>query len=117
MSKLPVDEARDRAIKAIQNFKVIAEIWGDDAKTDTMRVEFAYPRLEGHIKYIELGLGDVRASDGIRIHYDFERDGYVIEQYYIIEKQMDGYIDAATETWEEVGFFQSWALESKGKEL
>jgi hypothetical protein len=117
MSNLPVDDAKERALKAIKDYKIVAEMWADDVETDTIRIEFAYPRLEGHIKYMELGLQDVRASDGIRIHYDFERDGYVVEQPYVNEKDMGTYIDASTDTWEEVGFFQSWALEKKGIKL
>lgn len=116
MSELPVTLARKRAIKAIENFRINVELWkGDD--NQTMRIEFAYPRLKGNINEIELGLGDVRASDGIKIYYDFERDGYVIMQPYIVEKDMGDYIDAATETWEEVGFFKSWALENKGSKI
>jgi len=117
MSKLPVDEAKDRAIKSFQDRRIVAEEWLGDGNKDTITIEFSFPRLENKIKYIKLGIEDIRASDGIRIHYDFERDGYVVEQYYIIEKDMGTYIDAATETWEEVGFFQSWALEEKGIKL
>ena len=38
---------------------------------DTMHIEFVYPRQNKKIQYIEVGLSDVRASDGIRVHYDF----------------------------------------------
>lgn len=81
-----------------------------------MCVEFIYPR-QRDLKYIEVGLEDVRAADSIRIHYDFDRDGYVIEQSYINEIQMPTYIDATQRTWEEVGFFESWSLESKGHKI
>lgn len=112
---LPIDKARDKAVQAFKDYKINAEMWSDDI--ETMHIEFSYPRVDGNIKEIKLGLSDVRASDGIKIHYDFERDGYVIMQPYVIKKDMGHYIDAATETWEEVGFFQSWALEHKGTKL
>ena len=85
-------------------------------RDDTLTVEFAYPR-QNKIKYIEVGICDVRAADNIRIHYDFDRDGYVLEQAYINEIDMGDYIDAATNIWEEVGFFESWSLEHKGSKL
>jgi hypothetical protein len=40
----------------------------------------SYPRSPGHASVIGLDLEDVRSSDGIRISYDFERDGWVIAQ-------------------------------------
>lgn len=86
-------------------------------RLDTLSFEFSYPRLDGKIKYLEVGLSDVRASDGIRVSYDFDRDGFVIEQPYINEVDMGDYIDATKETWEEVGFFESWALERKGTKI
>ena len=42
---------------------------------DTMSFDFCYPR-KNKIKHLFVGLSDVRASDGIRITYDFERDGF-----------------------------------------
>ena len=53
---------------------------------DTLRVELLYPPYEadpfggGRIRYVELNQESVRASDGIRLHYDFDRDGFVVEQ-------------------------------------
>lgn len=79
---------------------------------DTIVAEFAYPR-QNQIKFIEVGLSDVRAADNLRISYDFDRDGWKVEQAYINEIDKGTYIDAATNIWEEVGFFQAWALESK----
>lgn len=84
-------------------------------RDDTVCVEMAYPRLN-KIKHIEVGICDVRASDGIRIHYDFDRDGYVIEQPYIVEVDKGSYIDCV-EHWKETAFVQSWALEDLNEEL
>jgi hypothetical protein len=76
---------------------------------DTVTVELAYPRTN-KIKFIEVGLCDVRATDNIRISFDFERSGWKIEQPYINEIQKSGYIDA-TIAWKEVGFYPNWNLE------
>ena len=116
--KIAVDIAKDKAIDAIKNNKIEAGIWGNRRKMD---IEFFYPTVDDNINEIEIGLSDVRASDGIKIHYDFERDGYVVMQPYFIDVEKKGYIAEEEhweeEHWEETGFFQSWALEHKNKEL
>lgn len=70
---------------------------------DALTVELEYPRQDAAIKAIEIGLTDVRAADGIRITYDFERDGWSIQQPIC---------DSAgfTVDWKETSFAQSWAL-------
>jgi hypothetical protein len=72
---------------------------------DTAHIDFWYPRCEGRIKYLHVGLVDVRASDGIRIHYDFDRDGYAIEQEQYVEY---GDTSEGLDIWIEVAFIQSW---------
>lgn len=76
---------------------------------DTIRAELWYPRCEGRPRYVEIDLVDVRASDGIRISYDFERDGWSIEQASTFE----WHADAATYDydWQEVAFVPSWGRE------
>jgi hypothetical protein len=78
------------------------ETW-DNGKGDFVHLEI----LPRKIKKIEINIEDVRASDGIQVKYDLDRDGWVILQ----PKDSN---DA--ETWHEVGFFQSWALEEKSFE-
>ena len=75
----------------------------------TAHVDIWYPECEGRPKFLNVGLIDVRASDGVRLHYDFERDGFVVEQPKpIVERvEEDGCI-VCGEEWIEVGFFQSW---------
>lgn len=85
-------------------------------KKDTVEVEFLYPR-SNQIKYIEVGLCDVRASDNIRISFDFDRSGWKIEQSYFNEIYKENYIEASENIWEEVGFFPNWNLEDKGIRL
>jgi hypothetical protein len=87
-----------------------------EEREDTITTEFLYPR-SNQIKFIEVGLCDVRATDNIRISYDFDRDGWKIEQSYINEIDKGSYIDAATNIWEETAFLPSWNLEEKGIKL
>ena len=82
-------------------------------RNNTIVAEFLYPR-NNQIKFIEVGMCDVRATDNIRISFDFERSGWKIEQPYINEKDMGSYIEASEDTWEEVGFFPNWNLKEKG---
>ena len=89
---------------------------GITEREDTIVAEFLYP-TQNKIKFIEIGLCDVRATDNIRISFDFERSGWKIEQPYINEIDKGSYVDAATNIWEEVGFFPNWNLEDKGTKL
>jgi len=73
---------------------------------DTVEVELYYPRTS-KVKFIEVGLMDVRANDGMRIHYDFGRDGWAIEQPTKLEWEADEKPDPH---WKEVAFIQAWAL-------
>lgn len=89
---------------------------GDGAVTmcqrkDTAHVDLWYPN-QRQIQFIEIGLMDVRASDGMRIHYDFYRDGWVIEQ---ASKWEWGVGEIPDSGWKETAFIQSWALEEGGK--
>lgn len=90
----------------VQNFEDYKVGVSFSHRGDTAYVDFLYPN-NNQIKYINVGLVDVRASDGIRIYYDFDRDGYVVEQQEYIDK--DGYMEEGD--WKETGFFPSWALE------
>jgi len=66
-----------------------------------LSVELTYPQVNtyGGCQYILVDQESVRASDGIRLHYDYERDGWVIEQ------------PDNNENWKETAFAQSWARE------
>lgn len=77
---------------------------------DKALFEFWYPRLEAQpIKYLEVGLMDVRASDNIRISYDYDRDGWKIEQASIFS--WDGDDEICDPDWQEVSFVQAWGRE------
>lgn len=113
MEKLPVQLAEEAAIKAFKDHRIDATLWGvDKDKSRSIDVNFWYPRIDNNINEINIGLYDVRASDGIRVTYDYERDGYSIQQPFIIEVDKGSFIDCE-EHWEETAFLQSWALEHK----
>ncbi len=89
-------------------------------RDDTIGVELYYPRTPGHVTYVEVGLMDVRAADGIRVSYDFDRDGFVVEQpwYEDVEITKPGATYRSfdqVEHWHEVGFFKSWVLKGMDK--
>ncbi len=72
-----------------------------------LTIDINYPRNDDQrINTIEVGLCDVRAADTVRITYDFERDGWSIQQaskfvFTIEDKVMDA-------DWQEVAFVQAW---------
>lgn len=72
---------------------------------DTACLDIWYPRIR-EIKYIQVGLIDVRAADDIRISYDFCRDGWKIEQASRFSWNIDD--EACDPDWQEVAFIKSW---------
>lgn len=80
-----------------------------EVKGDTLTVDLFYCR-SNPCQHIEVGLMDLRAADSIRIRYDFERDGYVIEQAAIFEWNSMAEANAPNAAdWQEVAFIDSWA--------
>lgn len=77
----------------------------------TRYVEIEYPRgsLDGTTT-VQIGLMDVRAADDIRISYDFERDGWKVEQEHIITDRGHYW---GTGEWSEVAFVEAWGHETK----
>ena len=71
-----------------------------EVDADRANIEFLYPRIDGHISELEIGLEDVRAADSIRICYDFDRDGWSILQ------------SSETDNWKEVAFILAWGSET-----
>jgi len=77
-----------------------------------VHVTLTYPCVDGaKTRYIVVNQESVRASDGLRLHYDYERDGFVVEQQEQV-CDCDGSIIGEGD-WKEVGFFASWALEKE----
>lgn len=93
--------------------------WADgyevDRYRDTATFNFWYPGTdEQKINYLEVGLMAVRAADNIRIHYDFDRDGWAIEQASTFEWDSDD--TELDDDWQEVAFVQAWARQKHGTE-
>lgn len=84
---------------------------------DELHVELTYPpkddaeNAHGQCRYVVVDQESVRASDGIRLHYDYRRDGFVVEQpKNRLVKKGDRTYDSITD-WIEVGFFESWKFD------
>lgn len=75
---------------------------------DEIHVELWYPRNKDSAKFIVLGLVDVRAADDIRVSYDFDRDGWRIEQAGKFEWEA-GDPNCGDQDWQEVAFVKAWA--------
>lgn len=84
---------------------------------DRIDVELTYPpytdeaNTRGQVRYIFINQESVRASDGIQIHYDYARDGWVIEQASTF--QWEAGDNECNPDWQEVAFVESWAREKK----
>lgn len=73
----------------------------------TACLDLWYPRVAGQPQFVELGLMDVRAADDLRISYDFERDGWKIEQAQVFSWEIDD--ELCDPKWREVAFVRAWA--------
>jgi len=79
-----------------------------------LRVELTYPPYtdakneHGKCRYVYVDQESVRASDGVRLHYDYERDGFVVEQPKSRVVALGNKSYTTVEDWIEVGFFESW---------
>ena len=72
-------------------------------------INVKYPR-QNKFDTLEIDVECVRASDGIRLRYDFERDGYSIMQPVWDDDRFN------IQSWEEVYFAQSWRFDNNIKE-
>lgn len=88
-------------------------------KDDELHVELTYPpytdadNANGQCRHVYVNQESVRASDGIRVHYDFERDGFVIEQPEPYEVEREDGVFEGREKWIEVAFCQSWKFDKR----
>lgn len=95
------------------DFRDQADITDVAVKDNTACIDIWYPGLDGRPTYLEVGLMHVRAADPIRISYDFDRDGWKIEQASIFSWEMDDKVCDAD--WQEVAFVQAWDRESSNQ--
>jgi len=81
---------------------------------NTITVALWYPTCVGNATCIEVELVDVRAADSIRVCFDHERNGYVVEQPRRTQVLMgqEGEIDRYEERveWQETAFLKAWAF-------
>lgn len=75
----------------------------------TRLIDLWYPGIDSNPLFVEIGLMHVRAADSIRISYDFERDGWKIEQASTFEWEAAD--EVCDPDWQEVAFVQAWARE------
>ena len=80
-------------------------------KDGFLHMELWYPRGAGNIPGFEIGLMDIRSADNIRVFYDFDRDGWVIQQAQVFSWDNEDKI--CDPKWKEVAFVQVWALEEE----
>lgn len=78
---------------------------------DTLSVDLYYPRSPGSPTAIEVDLICVRAADGLRISYDFDRDGWSIQQASRFEWEAGDTV--CDPDWQEVSFVKAWARDSR----
>jgi hypothetical protein len=73
---------------------------------DTLLIDLWYPRSDDfEVKQIQIGLIDVRAADDIRVSYDHNRNGWVIQQ--ASEWELDD--TERDQGWTEVAFVKAWS--------
>lgn len=85
---------------------------------DHLYVDLTYPPYTDdanddpiQVRYVVVNQESVRASDGVRLSYDYARDGWVIEQASTF--QWEAGDDECDPDWQEVAFVESWAREQK----
>jgi hypothetical protein len=77
-------------------------------------IDWMYPEIYDRDKQstLRIGLCHTRAADDIRIKYDSERDGWIIEQASIFEHDTDKNYDP---DWKEVAFVKAWGRKEEIK--
>jgi hypothetical protein len=76
-------------------------------------IEWMYPEIYDtqNPSTITIGLSHVRAADDIRIKYDGNRDGWVVEQASIFEWDISN--KECDPDWKEVAFIKAWGREQE----
>jgi len=74
-------------------------------------IDWMYPEIydKENQSTLEIGMCHTRATDSIRLKYDADRDGWIIEQASTFEWKSDDTI--CDMDWQEVAFIQAWARE------
>lgn len=78
---------------------------------NVMHVNLEYPGVNGNKDTIEVNMTHVRADDGLRLKYDFDRNGWAIFKPKVTHPhQGDSY--GYHEEWVEVAYIESWQFET-----
>lgn len=79
----------------------------------TQCISWEYPEIYKRDEQdaLEIHLSHTRAADGIRIKYDSERDGWVIEQASTFSWEVGD--EVCDPDWQEVAFVEAWAREKQ----
>jgi hypothetical protein len=74
-------------------------------------IEWMYPQIydKENQSTLEISMCHTRAADSIRLKYDSERDGWIIEQASTFE--WDANDTECDPDWQEVAFIQAWGRE------
>jgi len=83
---------------------------------EIVAVELLYPPVDGepangHPRYVTVDMERTHSTDGLRIWYSVNRNGWVIEQAQVFE--FDAKDPVCDPQWKEVSFIKSWACERK----
>jgi hypothetical protein len=94
-----------------------------ERRGETLAVDITYPPASGgvvdseKVSYVEVDQESVRASGGIRIHFDYRRNGFVIEQrvnWEGIPMNKDGSFAEDKPKYVEVAFAEAFHADSTG---
>lgn len=75
----------------------------ENGKPINVNIDWMYPEIYENHSTLTIGMCHVRATDDIRIKYDSDRNGWIIEQ----ASETEDY----DEDWQEVAFVESWGRE------
>lgn len=77
---------------------------------DTIHVDLWYPTVGADCRAVEVHLMCVRAANSLRVRFDHDRNGYVLEMEDILahESHPNACSQLNTPSYSEVGFVAAW---------
>jgi hypothetical protein len=80
---------------------------------DTIRVELIFTQVsDAFPRYVEIDIESVRSADSVRVSYDYDRDGWSVEQARFFSWAADDKVRDAG--WTEVAFVRAWGSMERG---
>lgn len=88
----------------------------EDEKPTHQTISWSYPEIydKSNLSILEISLCHTRASDNIRVKYESDRDGWIIEQASKHEWAEDEDDDP---DWQEVAFISAWGRTEEREEI